>query len=135
VLVLEGLHVPAPHVEAVTVLDCVPVASQKSLKPSQLPQAPVLVPHAVPVVLRVHACVSLEGVPAHVALLVQAYAVTVRDWLPVSSHVSPKPPQLPQVPYSGAAHVVPTALLLQLLVETAGLHSWQATLGWVVPAA
>jgi hypothetical protein len=95
----------------------------------------VLVPHAVPVVLREHACVSLEVVPAHVALLVQAYAVTVRDWLPVSSHVSPKPPQLPQAPDVGAAHVVPTALLLQLLVETAGLHSWQATPGLVAPAA
>ncbi len=28
VLVLDALHVPAPHVEAVTVRVCVPVASQ-----------------------------------------------------------------------------------------------------------
>ncbi|WP_257979424.1 hypothetical protein [Corallococcus exiguus] len=39
-LLLDALHVPEPHVEAVTVLDCVPVVSQKSLKPSQLPQPP-----------------------------------------------------------------------------------------------
>ncbi|WP_257979425.1 hypothetical protein [Corallococcus exiguus] len=89
----------------------------------------------MPPVLRVHACVSLEPVPAHAPLLVQADAVTVRDWLPDSSHVSLNPSQLPQFPYAGAAHVLPTALLLQPLVVMPGLHSWQATLGWVVPAA
>ena len=95
----------------------------------------MLVPHAVPAVPRVQACVSVEFEPAHVPLLVHAYAVTVRDWLPVSSHVSLKPSQLPHAPDAGTPHVVPTALLLQPLVDTPGLHSWQATLGFVVPAA
>jgi hypothetical protein len=86
VLVLDALHVPAPHVEAVTVLDCVPVASQKSLKPPQLPQAPVLVPHAVPVVLREHACDWVVVEEPHVPL-VQVYAVAERDCVPDSPQV------------------------------------------------
>lgn len=48
VVVLDVLHVPTLHVEAVTVLDWVPVVSQESVKPPQLPQAPWLVPQLVP---------------------------------------------------------------------------------------
>ncbi len=86
-LVFEALHVPAPHVEAVTVLDCVPVASQKSLKPPQLPQAPTLVPQPLPSVSRVQSCDSVPVEEPHVPLE-QVYAVAERDWVPDSSQVS-----------------------------------------------
>ncbi len=52
----------------------------------------------MPLVLREHACVWLEFEAAHVPVLVQAYVVAVRDWVPVCEHVLLKPPQLPQFP-------------------------------------
>jgi hypothetical protein len=55
------------------------------------------VAHGTPSVLRVHARASLEFEPTQVPLLVQAYAVTVRDWRPAVTQVSLalQAPQLP----------------------------------------
>ncbi|WP_434301785.1 hypothetical protein [Corallococcus exiguus] len=85
-MLLDALHDPEPHVESVTVLDCVPVVSQKSLKPPQLPQPPELVPHELPFVLREHACDSEPAEEPHVPLE-QVYEVTERDCVPVWSQV------------------------------------------------
>jgi hypothetical protein len=108
VLVLDALHTPLPHVEAVTVRVCVPVVSQKSLKPPQLPHAPPLVPQLVPL--------AAYPSPGQLLLLPVQYSAT--------SHVPPE-----------ARHWVVDGLKLQLLVDTLGLHSWQTPLGLMVPAS
>lgn len=78
--------------------DRVPVSSHVSEKPPHAPHVPyTVVPQVVPSVSRVQLPVSGEVLGVHVPPL-HAYVVTLRDRLPVSSHVSEKLAHALQLP-------------------------------------
>jgi hypothetical protein len=140
VLGLDALHTPLPHVEAVTVRVCVPVASQKSLKPPQLPHAPALVPQLVPL--------AAYPSPGQLLLLPVQYSATsqvpaearhavVLGCVLSAGHVAVLPVQYSATSHTPAEarHSVVAGLKLQLFVDTLGLHCWQSPAGLLAPAA
>lgn len=83
------------------VRDAVPVRSQSSANPPQLPKpVQLVVPQPFPSVSRVHPAVSVLVEPTHVPLT-QAKVVTLRLFIPLRPHMPLKPPQSPQAPGSG----------------------------------
>lgn len=63
--------------------------------------------HIVPSVSRAQGCVSVRIVPPQLPPL-HTGSVQVRDWVPLSSQASLKPPQLPQPPHDVLPQPVPS---------------------------
>ena len=107
-LVVTVEQLPPPQVGVMTLRLCVPVVSQVLSNPPQAPQLPVVtVPHDVPLVLREQASVSVD-IPSLQLPLPHTGVVTVRDRVPVSSHVPLKPPHALQLPADTLPHEAPS---------------------------
>lgn len=126
-VVVTAPQMPPPHVGVETLRERVPVVSQVSAKPSQLPQAPKeAAPQPTPFVgrLQLSFCVVITTLHMPPA---QDGVATVRERVPVVSQASSKAPQLPHSPKEGDPQPAPS-------VSRAHARSSLVTLAEQLPA-
>lgn len=94
-------HAPAAHRRSVRVRVCVPVVSHAFANPPHDDHDEyVVVPHASPAVVRLHVSDSIVVSVVH-APDTQRGVMTLRDRVPLSSHVFAKPPHADHAPVDG----------------------------------